>query len=134
MMYRDVNFQQVQSRYMKPVIAALNDLGIPANLRGYEYLKTALCLVLGSRSILFGSMMEIYRVVAKWHGVSRSAVERCIRHAIEVMFDRLDVDTQKKYFGNCVLYDEGRVRNSEFLGIVAEKIRVDMGEYDCSGG
>lgn len=120
----------MKSKYMKPVIIALNNIGMPANLVGYEYTKTALCLALESKELISNKVMTLYKEVGEVHNVSRSRAERNIRHAIETTFNRMSPETQKEYFGGCVMYDEGRVRNAEFLGIMAEKIRMDLGEYD----
>ena len=120
----------MKSKYMKPVIIALNNVGMPANLVGYEYTKTALCLALENKGMIFNRVMNLYKEVGEVHNVNKSRAERNIRHAIETTFNRMSPDVQKEYFGGCVLYNEGRVRNAEFLGIMAEKIRMDLGEYD----
>ena len=120
----------MKRKYMKPVNIALNKVGMPAQLIGDEYTKTALCIGLEKKELFFGKVMNLYKKAGEIHNVSKSRAERNIRHAIETTFNRMSPETQKEYFGGCVMYDEGRVRNADFLGIMAEKIRMDIGEYD----
>lgn len=115
---------------VKEVIETLRKLGVPANLKGYEYIKYALQLVVNDRSKLDGITKVLYPEVAKEFETTPARAERNIRHAIEVVFDHSGADAIKDFFGGCVNIRSGKVTNGEFIGIVAEHIRVQLGMYD----
>lgn len=125
-------FKMNKNNLMVTIIETLNDLGIPANILGYEYLKEALKLTVGDKTFINSMSQRLYPAVAKEYGTTPSRVERAIRHAIELTFDNLSPEVLSKYFGNCTNYYKGKTTNSQFIAIVAEKIRIFMGVYDES--
>ncbi len=105
------------------VIYNLHELGIPSNLSGYKYLKTALkLLVEGKVSSDFSVTKELYPEVAKLHGKTSQQVERAIRHAIEVAYDRGDLKFWEALFGYSASYKKGKPTNSEFIATIVEHI------------
>ena len=111
------------------IIRNLTNLGVPANLKGYEYLKSGLSKVLENPIIIQGMTKELDPAIAKEYGTTPSRVERAIRHAVEVMFDRVDPELLKEYFGNTISLKKDKPTNSEFLAQVAEYIRIELGVY-----
>lgn len=112
------------------VVDTINKFGIPASIKGYEYLKSALCLTLENPSILQGITKELYPEIAKEHGTTKSRVERAIRHAVETAFYRMDQESIQQYFGGCIHPNKGKPTNGEFIAIIAERIRIQIGAYD----
>lgn len=115
---------------MVSIIDQLNKLGIPASLGGYEYIKTGLLIALEDPHALQLVTKNLYPAIAKEHNTTGSRVERAIRHAIEVAFDKYTADDVVELYGRCLAYNKGKLTNSEFLAIVAEKIRINLGVYD----
>lgn len=118
------------NNYTKKIIEVLKDVGVPASLKGYEYLKIAINAVLNDRTYMDQVTMRLYSDVAAMCDTTPSRVERNIRRAIEGAFNNMDPEQITEYFGRCYSYRKGKVTNSEFIAILAERIRVDAGEYD----
>ena len=108
----------------------LNDIGMPHHVKGYRYARFALMLVVKDRSLLEAMTKALYPGVAKEFDTTPSRVERAIRHAIEVTWDRGDLDTLQRYFGFTVRSDKGRPTNSEFFSLLADYIIARGGRYD----
>ena len=104
------------------IVKVLKDLGIPANLLGYEYLKTAIAVVHSDKNILRGITKELYPKVAKIHSTTPSRVERAIRHAICYSMKMANKETIEKYFGNCA--SKKAPTNGCFISVVAEYIMM----------
>ncbi len=114
-------------RDTEAVIAdVLHELAVPAHIKGYQYLREAVSLSLRSAAPVSFVTKEIYPAVARRFGTTVSCVERAIRHAIELTWDRGDVDVLNGFFGYTVRADRGKPTNSEFIAIVAEKLRTDV--------
>lgn len=111
------------------IIHKLRDLGVPANIKGYDYLKEALGLVLGDPELLGYITKGLYPSIAKEYGTTTTRVERAIRPAIEVTFDRSRPDDIRAYFGNSYSPMKGKPTNSEFIATLAELIREEVGVY-----
>lgn len=112
------------------IITILNRLGISANLKGYEYLKCALAECLENPDLSGEITKRLYPSIAKQCGTTGSRVERAIRHSIEVMFDNQlanEVDTE---LWGSVSADKGKPTNSQFIAVIAERLRVNLGLYD----
>lgn len=118
------------NNYTKKIIEVLKDVGVPANIKGYEYLKVAFNAVLNDRTYMDQVTKRLYPDVAAMCDTTASRVERNIRYAIEVAFDNVDPEQITEYFGRCCKYNKGKATNSEFIAILAERIRVDAGKYD----
>lgn len=111
------------------IIRNLTNLGVPANLMGYEYLKFGLSKILENPVTIRRMTKELYPTIAQEYGTTPSRVERAIRHAVEVMFDRVDHELLIEYFGNTISLKKDKPTNSEFLAQVAEHIRIELGAY-----
>ena len=103
-----------------------HELGMPAHIKGYEYLRFAVLRVIENRSLLHSVTKELYPMTAKAFSSKPSRVERAIRHAIEVAWSRGDADNIAKLFGCTVLSSRGKPTNSEFLAMIADKIILKL--------
>lgn len=104
------------------IINTLLNLGVPAYIKGYRYLVTALSLVIENPDIKEAITKELYPQIAKMHNTTGSRVERAIRHAVECAWDRGDLDVLNRYFGNTISPIKGKPTNSEFIAQVAVHI------------
>ena len=102
----------------------LHEIGIPAHIKGYQYLRTAIMMTVENNDLINSITKELYPSVAKAYGTTSSRVERAIRHAIEVAWDRGDVDVINSYFGYTVQSTRGKPTNSEFIALVSDKLRL----------
>lgn len=114
----------------KLIRAALVKLGTPEHIKGHRYLVSALLLAVKDPDCLDSITKELYPGVAAMHHTTSSRVERAIRHAVEVTWDRGDLDTLTAYFGNTVNLLKGKPTNSEFIARLANVIRQEMKEGD----
>ncbi|MBR6772673.1 MAG: response regulator [Clostridia bacterium] len=110
------------------VSGILRELGIPVKLLGHRYIYDALLSVRDNQLCVRGAMDELYRYIASRHGTTPPRVERNIRNAIEIAFDRCTPEILEKHFGNTVRFDRGKPTNSEFLSIIAEKLTLETRE------
>lgn len=106
----------------------LTELGIPTSVSGYKFLVTAICSIVKEPELGWGSCMLLYSKVSDIHNSSPKAVERAIRHAIEMCFDRIDYDALCKYFGNSVSFEKGKATNVEFMFRIAQLVQREMEE------
>lgn len=109
---------------VKEVSMLLHDIGIPANICGYRYLRDSITMVLEDPASIHGITKIIYPEVAKLNNTTSSRVERSIRHAIEVAFSRGDIDVIYDIFSHSVCAKSGRPTNSEFIATVADYMVV----------
>lgn len=100
-------------------------LGIPAHIKGYQFLREAIRLVLDKPDMLGGITKELYPAIAKRFGTTSSKVERAIRHAIEVAWGRGRVDALNQAFGCRVVYQDMKPTNGEFIALIADKLKMD---------
>lgn len=104
----------------------MHRIGVPAHIKGYQYLREAIILSIND-SDMMGSVTKIlYPTVAKTYNTTSSRVERAIRHAIEVAWDRGDVDVLSSYFGYTIQSSRGKPTNSEFIAMIADKLRLQL--------
>jgi two-component system response regulator (stage 0 sporulation protein A) len=108
------------------VTGVLHEIGIPAHIKGYLYLREAIIMVVQRVELLGGVTKELYPSIAKKFATTPSRVERAIRHAIEVAWSRGNVDLIHKLFGHTVNSDRGKPTNSEFIAMVADKLRMEL--------
>ena len=108
------------------VTQVIHMIGVPAHIKGYNYLREAVALVIKDITLIEAITKELYPQVAKTFQTTPSRVERAIRHAIEVAWDRGDIDTLQNYFGNTVSLTKGKPTNSEFIALVADRIRLQL--------
>ncbi len=105
---------------------ALHMIGIPAHIKGYTYLRSAITMTVNDPDIINFVTKSLYPSVAKEFSTSTSRVERAIRHAIEVAWDRGDVDTLNSLFGYTISRQRGKPTNSEFIALISDKLRLNI--------
>ena len=110
------------------VTKIIHQIGIPAHIKGYQYLRTAILMTIEDTDIINSVTKILYPTVAKKYATTTSRVERAIRHAIEVAWDRGDVDTLNSYFGYTIQNSRGKPTNSEFIAMIADNLRL---KYKC---
>jgi two-component system response regulator (stage 0 sporulation protein A) len=111
------------------VTRIIHQIGVPAHIKGYQYLRTAILLTVKDSDIINSVTKVLYPSVAKKYQTTTSRVERAIRHAIEVAWDRGDVDTLNSYFGYTIQNNRGKPTNSEFIAMIADNLRLKYKLY-----
>jgi two-component system response regulator (stage 0 sporulation protein A) len=106
------------------VTKIIHQIGVPAHIKGYQYLRTAILMTVQDSDIINSVTKVLYPCVAKKYATTTSRVERAIRHAIEVAWDRGDVDTLNSYFGYTIQNNRGKPTNSEFIAMIADNLRL----------
>ena len=104
----------------------IHEIGVPAHIKGYHYLREAIILSVKNSEIINSVTKLLYPTVAKNHNTTASRVERAIRHAIEVAWDRGDIDVLNSYFGYTIQNDRGKPTNSEFIAMISDKLRLKL--------
>jgi len=110
------------------VTKIIHQIGVPAHIKGYQYLRTAILMTVEDNDIINSVTKVLYPTVAKKYQTTTSRVERAIRHAIEVAWDRGDIDTLNSYFGYTIQNSRGKPTNSEFIAMIADNLRL---KYKC---
>ena len=103
----------------------IHEIGVPAHIKGYHYLRDAIIMVVEDIDLLGAVTKELYPAIAKANKTTPSRVERAIRHAIEVAWNRGRLETINSLFGYTVQNDKGKPTNSEFIAIIADKLRIE---------
>lgn len=103
----------------------IHEVGVPAHIKGYQYLRHAITMVVEDMDLLSAVTKELYPAIAKKNNTTPSRVERAIRHAIEVAWNRGKIETLNSLFGYTVHNDKGKPTNSEFIAIIADKLRLE---------
>ena len=103
----------------------IHEIGVPAHIKGYQYLRDAIMMAVDDMNMLNSITKILYPTIAKKHQTTPSRVERAIRHAIEVAWSRGKMDTIDRLFGYTVSVGKGKPTNSEFIALIADKIRLD---------
>ena len=106
------------------VTKIIHQIGVPAHIKGYQYLRTAILMTIEDNDAINSVTKILYPAVAKKYQTTTSRVERAIRHAIEVAWDRGDVDTLNSYFGYTIQNSRGKPTNSEFIAMIADNMRL----------
>ncbi len=106
------------------VTKVIHQIGVPAHIKGYQYLRTAILMTINDTDIINSVTKILYPSVAKQYQTTSSRVERAIRHAIEVAWDRGDLDTLNAYFGYTIQNNRGKPTNSEFIAMIADNLRL----------
>jgi len=104
----------------------MRQIGVPAHIKGYQYLRSAIKLSVEDNEMLGSVTKLLYPTVAKMYSTTPSRVERAIRHAIEVAWDRGDVDVLSSYFGYTIQSQRGKPTNSEFIAMIADKLKLSL--------
>lgn len=108
------------------VTEILHQIGVPAHIKGYHYLRDSIIMAIEDRDIINAVTKQLYPNVAKEYSTTSSRVERAIRHAIEVAWDRGDVDVLNSYFGYTIHNTRGKPTNSEFIAMISDKLALQM--------
>ncbi len=106
------------------VTKIIHQIGVPAHIKGYQYLRTAILMTIADNDMINSVTKILYPTVAKKYATTTSRVERAIRHAIEVAWDRGDVDVLNSYFGYTIQNNRGKPTNSEFIAMIADNLRL----------
>ena len=104
----------------------IHEIGVPAHIKGYQYLREAIMMVVNDIDIINQITKQLYPEIAKRFKTTPSRVERAIRHAIEVAWGRGDGDTVESIFGYTVSAAKGKPTNSEFIAMIADKLRLEL--------
>lgn len=104
----------------------MHEIGVPAHIKGYQYLRDAIMMVVEDLEVINSITKQLYPSIAKEYNTTPSRVERAIRHAIEVAWSRGQVDTIDSLFGYTINIGKGKPTNSEFIAMVADKLRLEM--------
>lgn len=103
----------------------LREIGVPAHIKGYRFLRDAIILVAGRPELINAVTKELYPAIARQNETTASRVERAIRHAIEVAWDRGDIEVLNRYFGSTVHSLRGKPTNSEFIAMLSDRIILE---------
>lgn len=104
----------------------IHEIGVPAHIKGYQYLREAIIIAVEDMDVINAITKILYPQVAKAFQTTPSRVERAIRHAIEVAWDRGDLDTLQRFFGYTVSNTKGKPTNSEFIALIADKLQLQL--------
>ncbi len=130
MVSRETISQQVVPEKSEPqdleteITNIIHEIGVPAHIKGYMYLREAITMVVNDMELLSAVTKELYPSIAKKYNTTASRVERAIRHAIEVAWGRGQVEAINKLFGYTINTEKGKPTNSEFIAIIADKLRL----------
>ena len=108
------------------VTGIIHEIGVPAHIKGYQYLREAIIIAVGDMEVINAITKVLYPQVAKAFQTTPSRVERAIRHAIEVAWDRGDLDTLQRFFGYTVSNTKGKPTNSEFIALIADRLQLQL--------
>ncbi len=107
------------------VTELLHTLGVPSQIKGYQYLREGILMLYESTGLIGGITKEVYPEIAIRYNTTASRVERAIRHAIEVSWNRADYATMNKLFGHSIDYDRAKPTNSEFMVTLSDTLRLE---------
>ena len=108
------------------VTSIIHEIGVPAHIKGYQYLREAIIIAVEDMDVINAVTKVLYPEVAKRFSTTPSRVERAIRHAIEVAWDRGDLETLQKFFGYTVSNAKGKPTNSEFIAMIADRLVLEQ--------
>ncbi len=115
----------LQTNLNTTVTRMLHDLGIPSHIKGYNYIREGICMVYENPNMIGGITKELYPALASRFNTTTSRIERAIRHAIEVSWNRGDLDYMEELFGHSVDIDRAKPTNSEFIVTLADKLCIE---------
>ena len=108
----------------REVTAVIHEVGVPAHIKGYQYVREAIVIAVQDMDVINAVTKVLYPEVARRYSTTPSRVERAVRHAIEVAWDRGDLETLQRYFEYTVSNTKGKPTNSEFIAMIADRIRL----------
>ncbi len=112
------------------VTSVIHEIGVPAHIKGYQYLREAIKIAVNDMEVINAITKVLYPQVAKAFSTTPSRVERAIRHAIEVAWDRGDLETLQRFFGYTVSNTKGKPTNSEFIALIADRLQLQLRELE----
>ena len=115
-----------ESSLESTVTEIIHEIGVPAHIKGYQYLREAIIITINDMDVINAVTKVLYPTVAKKYATTPSRVERAIRHAIEVAWDRGDLDTLQRFFGYTVSNIKGKPTNSEFIAMIADRLSLQL--------
>jgi len=122
-----IDFERNRTPDLQVVVSdIMHQIGVPAHIKGYQYLREAIILSVDDPEIMSSVTKVLYPTVAKTFKTTSSRVERAIRHAIEVAWDRGDLDVLSSYFGYTIQNSRGKPTNSEFIAMISDKLRLRL--------
>ncbi len=114
------------------VTSVIHEIGVPAHIKGYQYLREAIKIAVNDMDVINAITKVLYPQVAKTFSTTPSRVERAIRHAIEVAWDRGDLDTLQRFFGYTVSNTKGKPTNSEFIALIADRLQLQLKNMEAA--
>ena len=120
------NAQLDEFELLNYVSRLMHEVGVPASIRSYDYIRESIMMALDDRNILKSITKELYPSIAKSNDTTSSRVERAIRHAVEVAWQRGDVEVLNNIFGYTVKSTKGKPTNGEFISMLTERVRLDL--------
>ena len=127
-MQREMRQTRAEPSIEALVTEIIHEIGVPAHIKGYQYLREAIILTINDMNIINTVTKILYPTVANSFSTTPSRVERAIRHAIEVAWDRGDLETLQKFFGYTVSNIKGKPTNSEFIAMIADRLSLQRRE------
>ena len=112
------------------VTSVIHEIGVPAHIKGYQYLREAIMIAVHDMDVINAVTKVLYPQVARTFATTPSRVERAIRHAIEVAWDRGDIETLQRFFGYTVSNAKGKPTNSEFIALIADRLQLQLKNTD----
>lgn len=125
--YVAINLQSSKEEILEiKVTNIIHEIGVPAHIKGYQYLRDGIIMVVNNIEVINQITKQLYPDLAKKYKTTPSRVERAIRHAIEVAWNRGQIETVEAIFGYTVNSNKGKPTNSEFIAMIADKLRLDL--------
>ena len=129
-MNEDILSEKNEEHYMdncleNDVTEIIRELGIPAHIKGYQYIREGIIMAINDMNMLNYITKLLYPTIAKKYKTTSSSVERAIRHAIEVAWSRGKIEVIEDMFGYTVSAGKGKPTNSEFIALIADKLRIE---------
>ena len=118
--------KELQLNIEQKVTSILHEIGVPAHIRGYHYMREAIIMAINNMDVLNYITKELYPSIAREMNTTSSRVERAIRHAIEVAWSRGKIDAIDSLFGYTINNHKGKPTNSEFIALIADKLRLEL--------
>jgi len=130
---RNVSVRRTDKTSIESMVTSIiHEIGVPAHIKGYQYLREAIIIAVGDMDVINAITKVLYPQVAKAFQTTPSRVERAIRHAIEVAWDRGDLDTLQRFFGYTVSNTKGKPTNSEFIALIADRLQLQLKSAEVS--
>ncbi|MBQ8983991.1 MAG: sporulation transcription factor Spo0A [Lachnospiraceae bacterium] len=122
----DAVYEEELHNLESEVTEIIREIGIPAHIKGYQYIREAICLTVEDPNMMNYITKLLYPTIAKKYKTTSSSVERAIRHAIEVAWSRGKMDVIQDLFGYTIHAGKGKPTNSEFIALIADKLRLEL--------